>query len=89
MMSQVVVATRGRDEVKTAADAVYAFLKDEGSHLRAYISALSDGGVYFVSNVHCKGANAAVRYRKATEEATLAGISSEDFVGAIQARLCE
>ena len=87
-MSQVVVATRGRDEVKTAADAVYAFLKDEGSHLRAHISALSDGGVYFVSNVHCKGADAAVRYRKTTPDSP-PGISCEDFASAIQARLCE
>ena len=88
MMSQVVVATRGRAEVKLAAEAVYLFLKDEGSHLRQYISACSDGGVYFVSNVHCKGANAAVRYRKTTPDST-PGISCEDFASAIQARLCE
>ena len=88
MMTQVVAATRGRSEVERAAKAVYSFLKNEDSQLRKYISALSDGGVYFVSNVHCKGASAAVRYRKETEEST-PGISSEEFVLAIQGRLCE
>ena len=88
MMSQVMVATKGRTEVEKAAKAVYLFLKNEDSQLRKYLSALSDGGVYFVANVHCKGANAAVRHRKQTEEST-PGISSEEFVHAIQSRLCE
>ena len=87
-MSQVMVATKGRTEVEKAAKAVYLFLKNEDSQLRKYLSALSDGGVYFVANVHCKGANAAVRHRKETEEST-PGISSEEFVLAIQGRLCE
>ena len=88
MMCRLVVDTKGCGEVESAAKAVYLFLNNEDSQLRKYISALSDGGVYFVANVHCKGANAAVRHRKQTEEST-PGISSEDFVHAIQARLCE
>ena len=88
MMTQVVTSCKSRSEVEKSARAVYAFLLDEKSPLCVYLSALSDGGVYFVSNVHCKTACAAVRFRKETEEAS-PGISVDDFVAAIQGRLCE
>ena len=88
MMTQVVASCKSRGEVEKSARAVYKFLHDEGSQLRAYLSALFDGGVYFVSNVHCKAACAAVRFRKETEE-SIPGISAEEFVVAIQGRLCE
>ena len=88
MMTQVVTAGKSREHVATAARAVYAFLLNEKSDLRIYLSAMSDGGVYFVSNVHCKTACAAVRFRKEDEDAS-PGIAEQDFVLAAQGRLCE
>ena len=88
MMSQAVAAVKSRTEVDNAAKAVHKFLLGPETQLRAILSALSDGGVYFVSNVHCKAACTAVRFRKETEDA-IPGISAEEFVVAIQGRLCE
>ena len=88
MMSQAVASCKSRTEVEKSARAVHKFLLGEETQLRAYLAALSDGGVYFVSNVHCKAACAAVRFRKETEE-SIPGISAEEFVVAIQGRLCE
>ena len=88
MMTQVVASCKSKTDVDRSARVVYAFLIDEKSPLRSYLSALCDGGVYFVSNVHCKAACAAVRFRKETEE-SVAGITPEEFSLAIQGRLCE
>ena len=88
MMSQAVSAVKSRTEVDAAAKAVHKFLLGPETQLRAILAALSDGGVYFVSNVHCKGACAAVKHRKETED-SIPGIAVEEFSIAIQGRLCE
>jgi hypothetical protein len=88
MMTQSVTAGKPREEVSRAARAVHEFLLNENSDLRKYLSAMSDGAVYFVSNVHCKTACAAVRFRKEDDGAT-PGIGVEDFVIAAQGRLCD
>ena len=88
MMSQPTAPVKSRQEVDKAAREVHAFLMNDQSPLRAYMSALCDGGIYFVSNVHVKSASAACSFRKETED-SVAGISPTEFVIAIQGRLCE
>ena len=61
--SDAPTAARGED-VETAARAVYFFLLDDGSALRRFVSAASDGGVFFSSGAHCQTAAAAVRFRR-------------------------
>ena len=67
------------DDLTTAARAVHAFLMDERSDLRRFVSAASDGGVFFSSGVHCQTAGAAVRFRHEDVLAP-AGISVDQFV---------
>ena len=88
MMTQPTASCKSRPEVDRSAREVHAFLVNDQSPLRAYISALCYGGIYFVSNVHVKSASAACSFRKETED-SVAGITPEEFSLAIQGRLCE
>ena len=85
-MTQLAASVKSRHEVETAAKEVYKFLKNEDSQLRKHMS--HPWWRHLVANVYCTAVCAAVRDRKETEDPTL-GISVEEFVHAIQARLFE
>ena len=77
-----------RAHVESAAKVVYEWLKAEDSTLRTFVSALSDGGIFFVSSCHFKTCAAAVRYRKEHEVAS-PGIMEPEFVNVAVRRLCD
>ena len=80
---------RPRADVETDARAVHAWLVREQSVLRNFLSAVSDGGVFFTSNVHSKTAVAYVKHRMLTPEQPAPGVAADDFVKAAQGRLCD
>jgi hypothetical protein len=80
---------RPRAEVEIDARAVHAWLVREQSVLRNFLSAVSDGGVFFTSNVHSKTAVAYVKHRMLTPEQPAPGVAADDFVKAAQGRLCD
>ena len=80
---------RPRAEVDRDARAVHAWLVQDQSALRKFLSAASDGGVFFTSNVHSKTAVAYVKHRMLTPEQPAPGVSADDFVKAAQGRLCD
>ena len=87
MMDQPDVG-RPREEVAEHAREVHAWLLAD-SPLRTFLSAASDGAIFFTSNVHTKCAVSYVRARKETEEQTTPGVTVDQFVRAAQARLCD
>ena len=78
-----------REDVERDATYLHAWLMKTDSKLRDFISATSDGGAFFVANVHVKCACGYVRYRKLGDEATPLGVRVNDFVAAAQGRLCD
>ena len=80
---------RPRADVDRDARAVHAWLVRDQSALRKFLSAASDGGVFFTSNVHSKTAVAYVKHRMLTPEQPAPGVAADDFVKAAQGRLCD
>ena len=80
---------KGRTEVETAARAVHVFLNKESSHLRVFLSAVSDGGGFFVGNIHTRTACAAVRCRASDSGSGQAGIGAEQFIRTAVGRSCD
>ena len=78
-----------REEVAQHAREVHAWLVNPDSPLRRFLSAASDGGIFFTANVHHKSAVAYVHHRKLSEQTPTKGVGVQDFVLAAQARLCD
>ena len=91
MMANQVVG-RDRAEVERAAKFVYTWLKKSDSPLRNFLTAASDGGIFFTANVHAKVAVSYVHHRVVVVEGSdqaNPGVSIEHFVTAAQGRLCD
>ena len=80
---------KGRTEVETAARFVHVFLSKENSHLRVCLSEVSDGGVFFVGNIHARTACAAFRYLASDSGSGQPGIGADQFIRSAVARLCD
>ena len=89
MMGGTAPVGSSRDEVRAHALFVHAWLVKADSPLRQFLGAASDGGVFFVANVHQKTAVAYAHHRRASAESSTAGVGVEDFVKAAQCRLCD
>ena len=77
------------DDVKKDAKVVYAWLQSGTCPLREFLSAVSDGGGVFTSNVHAKTGKAYIHNRVLDPDQPTAGVCVDDFVRAIQGRLCD
>ena len=83
------VAFLEKDQVEVHATYLHEWLMKPDSVLRDFLSATSDGGVFFVAQVHVKTGCAYVRYRQLREDQPTPGVGVKDFVLAAQGRLCE
>ena len=79
---------KDRASVEASAKMVYEWLKCGDSPLRDFISAFSDGAIFFTSSCHFKTGAAAVRFRR-ENDASVAGITEADFVNVAVSRLCD
>ena len=77
-----------RTDVEKDAKAVHAWLVQEKSPLRDFLSAISDGGGFFAANVHAKVAVSYVEHRRDSTEGP-PGIGESEFVKAAVCRLCD
>ena len=89
MMSAPQAVGKPREEVERHAREVHAWLQSPDSPLRQFLSAASDGGIFFTANVHHKAAVSYVWHRKLSEQTPTKGVGVQDFVLAAQARLCD
>ena len=77
-------------DVERDATQLHQWLEKTDSPLREFIAACSDGGAFFVANVHVKTARGFLRFHKLSdEEGATAGVGVNDFVLAAQGRLCD
>ena len=76
-------------DVSKDAKVVYAWLQSGSCPLREFLSAVSDGGAFFTSNVHAKTGKAYIHHRVVDPDHATAGVAEGDFVRAIQGRLCD
>ena len=89
MMADSPASGYPREAVAGHARALHAWLVKADSPLRQFLSAASDGGAFFTSNVHVKTAVGYVKYRVLDPDSGTPGVGSEDFVRAAQCRLCD
>ena len=89
MMADAPASGYPREAVDRHARLLHAWLVKPDSPLRQFLSAASDGGVFFTSNVHAKTGVAYVKFRVLDPEAGTAGVTADDLVRAAQARLCD
>ena len=80
---------KNKTEVEIAARAVHAFLLKDTSHLRVFLSALSDGGSFFTANIHTRTGCAAVRFRAPDAGSGQPGIGVDQFIRTAVGRLCD
>ena len=89
MMGDDTTVSLSRDAVERDATFLHQWLMKADSPLRDFLKATSDGGVFFVANVHVKTACSYVRHRSLGDEGTTPGVGPGDFVTAAQGRLCD
>ena len=88
MMTSLDASGKDREEVAEAAKEVYRFFLNESSHLKLLLSALSDGGMFFVGSVWSKVSSGYVHFAKEAPDQPQ-GVKLDDFIAIIQDRLCD